>query len=200
MNDDLRNRLLFSLKFFVKLALTAGIAYLSYLAAAFLFLLGAILQLPIVMIVISMLLLPALLLPLVWCRKRLKVLAGWGIFVILVAISAGINYGMVRYEASITIDTSPNINIYQYMPFEEDSNIVRLDHEASLKFTQEEGLPIIDGAAAVFPVYSAFVDATYPSTITLYESWYDHAPEYQHLSNAFQYNNTGRGYQLLADK
>ena len=188
------------MKLLFKLILTAALAYVSYMAGAILYLLGAILQVHIVIIVYSMLLLPALLIPLVWFRNTKKVITYWGIFALMFLLSFGINFGMELHEKSITIDTAPNINIYNYMPFEEDSKIVRLDHEASLKFTQEEGLPIIDGAAAVFPVYSAFVEATYPNTVKLYELWYEHDPKYQHLCNAFQYNNTGRGYQLLADK
>lgn len=71
------------------------------------------------------------------------------------------------------------------MPFEENSKIVKLDKEASLKF--ENNLPRIDGAAAVFPVYSAFVNATYPNTVQLRDG-------------VFEYNNTVGGYKLLAEK
>ena len=50
------------------------------------------------------------------------------------------------------------------MPFDEDSKIVKLEN-VSLKL--EDNLPIVDGAAAVFPVYSAFVNAVYPNTIEI---------------------------------
>ena len=70
------------------------------------------------------------------------------------------------------------------MPFDEDSKIVKLEN-ASLKL--EDNLPIVDGAAAVFPVYSAFVNAVYPNTIELYDG-------------VFEYNNTRDGYKLLAEK
>lgn len=48
-------------------------------------------------------------------------------------------------------------------------------------------MPILDGAAAVFPVYSAFVNETYPNTTKLNDG-------------VFEYNNTVRGYSLLAQK
>ena len=91
---------------------------------------------------------------------------------------------MVKYDESITINTSPNINVHEYLPFEEDSKIVKYDSK-TLKLT--DNLPKIDGAAALFPVYSAFVNAVYPETTELYDG-------------IFEYNNTPGGYQLLAEK
>ena len=69
------------------------------------------------------------------------------------------------------------------MPFREDSKIVKIDSE----FQLEGELPVIDGAAAVFPVYSAFVHAIYPETT-------------EFGNGVFEYNNTSYGYELLAQK
>ena len=82
------------------------------------------------------------------------------------------------------IDTAPSINVYEYLPFVEDSKIVKYDSK-TLKLT--ENLPIIDGATAAFPVYSAFVNAVYPNTTELYDG-------------VFEYNNTVGGYKELAKK
>lgn len=91
---------------------------------------------------------------------------------------------MDAYEESLIINTTPNINVHEYLPFDESSKIVKLDN-ASLQLTGD--LPIVDGAAAVFPVYSAFVHATYPESTALYDG-------------IFEYNNTRGGYELLAEK
>lgn len=128
---------------------------------------------------------PSLFLPLIWLRKRKKFFLIWLIPAFIYVIALGINYKMVQYDRSITINTSPNINVHEYLPFEEDSKIVKYDSK-TLKFTED--LPIIDGAAALFPVYSAFVNATYPDTTEL------------RGDGAFQYNNTPDGYKLLAEK
>jgi len=82
------------------------------------------------------------------------------------------------------IDTAPSINVYEYLPFDENSKIVKYDSK-TLKLT--ENLPVIDGATAAFPVYSAFVNAVYPNTTELYD-------------DAFVYNNTVGGYSELAER
>ena len=83
-----------------------------------------------------------------------------------------------------SIDTAPAIDIYQYLPFDEKSKIVKHDSQ-TLKLT--DNLPIIDGAAAAFPVYSAFVNAVYPETTRI-----NHG--------SFVYNNTVEGYKQLAER
>ncbi len=133
---------------------------------------------------ITMLLLPSLLFPLIWIRKRKRSIIIWVIAAGISLIALGINYGMIKYDESITINTSPNINIHKYLPFDENSKIVRTDSK-TLKLT--ENLPRIDGAAALFPVYSAFVNAVYPETTQLHDG-------------VFEYNNTPDGYRLLAEK
>ncbi|MBQ4136854.1 MAG: substrate-binding domain-containing protein [Clostridia bacterium] len=95
--------------------------------------------------------------------------------------------GIIEYEKSLIIDTAPNIDTGEYLPFDENSKIATLDNEASLKFEVTDKLPIIDGAAAVFTVYSAFVNAVYPDTVELGDT-------------VFKYNNTVTGYKFLAEK
>lgn len=134
---------------------------------------------------IALLILPALLFPIIWIPKRKLVFVIWLLVVLLYAIALAINFGILKYNESITINTSPNINIAEYMPFDEDSKIIKFRSE-TLNFNDNP--PKIDGAAALFPVYSAFVNATYP--------------ENTDISNdgVFQYNNTSLGYELLAQK
>lgn len=49
------------------------------------------------------------------------------------------------------------IDVGAYLPHDAESDLVHID--ASLKLT--ENLPVLDGAAALLPVYAAFVDAVY---------------------------------------
>ena len=133
---------------------------------------------------IGLIVVPSLLLPLIWLKKKKKFLIIWCICAAVYGAALGTNFGIIRYNESITVNTSPNIDVYEYLPFKEDSKIVKTDSK-TLKLT--ENLPRIDGAAALFPVYSAFVNAVYPNTTKLHDG-------------IFEYNNTPDGYRLLAEK
>ncbi len=124
-------------------------------------------------------------LALLFANRKKPVLICSGIAAAAIAIIIGINLGLNAYDNSLIVDTSPDININEYLPYQKSPRLVRLDSPASLQLSKE--LPILDGAAAVFPVYSAFVGAVYPDHIRL--GW-----------SAFQYNNTPLGYQKLARK
>ena len=172
------------LVFFAKIALTVLVIIVSGYAAV---IGGMILMsegIHQVFAYVGMLVLPSLLLPLIWLKKRKKFLIIWLIPAVIYFVSLGVHYGLEKYDQSITVNTAPNIKVHEYLPFREDSKIVKVDSK-TLKLT--ENLPRIDGAAAFFPVYSAFVNAVYPETTELYDG-------------VFEYNNTPGGYQLLAEK
>lgn len=168
----------------VKLILTAAALFVSSYVGFVAFLMLTSGGISTVIAFIGMFVLPSLLLPLIWLKKRKKFIIVWLMVAALCFIALGINYGMIKYDESITIDTSQNINVHEYLPFEEDSKIVKADSK-TLELT--ENLPRIDGAAALFPVYSAFVNAVYPETTKLYDG-------------TFEYNNTTGGYCRLAEK
>ena len=122
--------------------------------------------------------------PLLWMHKKKKYLIFYLCYILLFFALCATQVAITEYEDSITINTTPNINVNEYLPFDESSKIVKLDG-ASLKLEGE--LPIIDGATAAFPVYSAFVHAVYPKTTELDDG-------------VFEYNNTVGGYKALAEK
>ncbi len=135
----------------------------------------------------SLLLLP-LVIPLIWLKKRKPYCIAYVSYLLCFSILFGTQVGIKIYDNAITIDVSPNINVHEYLPFEEDSKIVKT-RSKSLNFDHlpKQQLPIIDGATAAFPVYSAFVHAVYPDTTKLYDG-------------VFEYNNTLGGYEMLAEK
>ena len=138
----------------------------------------------------SFIVLPALVLPLIWCKKDKwkKCISIWGIVMAIYVIILAIPFIIEVYEDSITVKEVVNIDTDEYLPFDENSKIAVLDEESTLKLT--ENLPRVDGAAAFFPVYSAYVNAVYPNTVELnYED-----------DNPFQYNNTYNGYWLLGER
>ena len=129
-----------------------------------------------------------LIIPAIWIKRRKPYVITYLSLFLAVLVCCGVQWGIAEYERSITIDVAPNINVNEYLPFDENSKIVKMDSK-TLKFSEEDELPRIDGASAAFPVYSAFVNATYPNT-----------EETKLWGNVFQYNNTRGGYIELAEK
>ena len=98
---------------------------------------------------------PLLATPLIWFKKKKKWFLISLAIVLVWAGALGVSVGLRKYDQSLIVDTAPNINIEEYLPFLDDSKIVRLDN-ASLKLTED--LPIIDGAEAVSKSYPAFFE------------------------------------------
>lgn len=172
------------IKIILELLLTIIIILISYGIGIYILILCLSANITGILVLFSVLAIPSLLIPLIYSKNKKKVLKYCGIYVLILTISISINIIVNKYNEKITIDTNPNINTNEYLPFDSNSKIVKLE-EASLKLTNN--LPIVDGAAAVFPVYSAFVNATYPSNTKLYDG-------------TFEYNNTVGGYKLLGEK
>lgn len=82
-----------------------------------------------------------------------------------------------------------SVELGEYLPFEEHSKIVKLDAALTL----EGELPVIDGAAALYPVFSAFVHAVYPEDAVSFDG------ENFTADSALQYTNTLRAYKGVVD-
>lgn len=187
MNENLENKFKKIRNIILKIVATVAILYICLYVGFFSIIICSSTDINIVSTYASALILPTLLLPLLYSKNKKKVFKYWLIFFVIFIVTLAINIGINKYEESITINTSPNINTDEYLPFVEDSKIVKLDKKASLKLI--ESLPILDGAAACFPMYSAFVNAVYPENTKLDTQY-----------GVFRYNNTVYGYKLLAER
>ena len=91
------------------------------------------------------------------------------------------------------------IDVKSYLPFEEGSDLPKID--ASLQLSGD--LPVLDGAAALVPVYAAVIDTVYPVGCVTYEggkfSDDNYYGENFAADSAMQYNNTLRGYRAIVD-
>ena len=81
-----------------------------------------------------------------------------------------------------------SLDIEKYMPFDDNSRIVKYNGE---KLSGD--LPVVDGAAALFPLYSAYVNAWYP------EESFSYANGEFAKDSAMQYRNTVRAYKAIVD-
>ena len=173
-------------KVILKFVLTVISLVLTLYFGLMILLTGPLLGINWLAIILGLVIFPSLAFPLIYTKNKKEFFLKWLIFFAIFVVIIGVDRGIYKYNKSLEINTTPNINTSEYLPFENKSKIVKLDKEASLRLT--ENLPILDGAAACFPLYSAFVNATYPNTVEL------------DYNGVFRYNNTVGGYKLLAEK
>ena len=91
------------------------------------------------------------------------------------------------------------IDVGKYLPHRAESDLPRI--ESSLKLTDD--LPVLDGAAALVPVYAAIIDNVYPEGSVTYDGGEFSDDNYYGENFAedskMQYKNTVRGYKAIVD-
>lgn len=125
--------------------------------------------------------------------------------VLIVALFAAFNLSMYqlltrRLSNNFSGATQAQmIDVKSYLPHEEDSDLPRI--ESSVKLS--DNLPVLDGAAALVPVYAAVIDNVYPKGCVTYEGGEFSDDNYYGENfaedSAMQYKNTVRGYQAIVD-
>lgn len=111
-------------------------------------------------------------------KKKRWVMGALGVTIIFALIPPIQHY----YKLSIpTVDAEIDISAYQ--PFTQDNQVVKPDEKVSLQLTGS--LPRLDGATAMYPLYAAFVEATYPKG------------DYLPYKSRVQVNRTPEAYQNL---
>nr|WP_234447859.1 substrate-binding domain-containing protein [Viridibacillus soli] len=89
-------------------------------------------------------------------KKRKRVFASIAGIAILVTLVSPIYHMYIDRIPTVAAE----VDVYKYQPFSEYKNIPILDEPATLQLTGN--LPRMDGATALYPLYAAFVQATYP--------------------------------------
>ncbi len=91
------------------------------------------------------------------------------------------------------------IDVKKYLPYEESSDLARID--CSLKLM--DNLPVLDGAAALVPVYASVIENVYPEGSVTYDggefSDDNFYGENFAADSKMQYKNTVRGYKAIVD-
>lgn len=108
-------------------------------------------------------------------------------FTILLFSCGGFFIYKLLYLPSITVHEKPNGNVYDFLPFEKNSLVAKLEEESSLQL--KENIPVIDGATALFPIYSAFARACFPEAVC----------ELNEENSSLKYTNTVGAYEELID-
>lgn len=124
---------------------------------------------------------------------------------LVVALFAVLNLGMYAILSSrlsnnfSSATKAQMVDVKSYLPHEKGSDLPKI--KASLKL--ENNLPVLDGAAALVPVYAAVIDNVYPEGSVKYEGGKFSDDNYYGENfaedSAMQYKNTVRGYKAIVD-
>lgn len=97
------------------------------------------------------------------------------------------------------VSQSKMIDVKKFLPHEDDSELARIETD----FTLDGELPVLDGAAALVPVYASIIDNVYPKGSVAYEGGTFSDDNYYGENFAkdskMQYKNTVRGYTAVVD-
>jgi phosphate transport system substrate-binding protein len=135
--------------------------------------------------------------------RRIAVMSLVAVMVATIAAVVGIdNYRKGFIEVG---DGDSEIDLMQYLPFPDKSReptslVKTLDLPSTLSFS--DNMPILDGATALYPLYSAFARATYPE-----DYYYPNVapssnlkdPEYWSEPNYVLCSKSGAAFQNLVD-
>ena len=89
-------------------------------------------------------------------KKGKKIYAG----ILLVAVLLSLIQPIYEWIDNQIATVNAEVDIYQYVPFVEGNQVVSLPEPATLQL--QEPLPKMDGATALYPLYSAIAQAVYP--------------------------------------
>ena len=91
------------------------------------------------------------------------------------------------------------VDVAAFLPFEDGSDLAHIDTD----FSMDGELPVLDGAAALVPVYASVIDSVYPEGCVTYEDGVFSDDNYYGENFApdskMQYKNTVRGYKAIVD-
>ncbi|MCL1913933.1 MAG: substrate-binding domain-containing protein [Eubacteriaceae bacterium] len=94
-----------------------------------------------------------------WATPKTRLLAFVAAAVAMVA-TAAVYEANSSYHRNIDQVSESEVDLSAYTPFASGTLAATLGEPSTLKFTQD--FPSLDGATALYPLYSAFVMATYP--------------------------------------
>ena len=112
-------------------------------------------------LVIAVILFSALILGVVWRfgRRKKVYISLISAITLCLLITVGFNLYQGYVDSIPTLRDNDNL-LTQYRPYYEETKVAELSEESTLKIS--ENIPVMDGATALYPIYSAFAKAVYP--------------------------------------
>ncbi|MBQ7298615.1 MAG: substrate-binding domain-containing protein [Clostridia bacterium] len=134
-------------------------------------------------------------------RLLLQIAMLAAVVLLFAGFNASIYVLLTRRLSNNFSDTSQAkmVDVASFLPFEEDSDLARIETE----FALTGDLPVLDGAAALVPVYASIIDSVYPAGCVTYDGGVFSDDNYYGENFApdskMQYKNTVRGYKAIVD-
>lgn len=112
--------------------------------------------------------------------------------VFCVCLGSAAYAGWGAYHDNIPTVDDHSLILRDYIPFDEENQLVTLEDEASLRFSSPYAVSL-DGATALYPMYAAFVQAVYP------DCWENSGIEidYSPYNSTVECNGTIDAYERL---
>ena len=118
-----------------------------------------------------------------------------GVIVLVLAMFIGLDTGIYQlFIKRVISHHSPgmqkmSVEVGNYVPFTGSENVYSAEGVTKL----EGDIPVIDGAAALLPIYAGFVQSIYPESSVIYNG------EDYDASSAMHYTNTRGAYKDIVD-
>lgn len=94
-------------------------------------------------------------------NHKVKQVLGWGVLSGVLVFASVKGYYM--YQDHLKIEER-GVELIDYQPFTNSERLAKLNHQTSVSFVN--GVPRLDGATALYPMYASFVEAVYPNSGT----------------------------------
>ncbi|SCW26732.1 phosphate transport system substrate-binding protein [Ruminococcaceae bacterium YRB3002] len=127
--------------------------------------------------------------------------------VLIVVMFAALNLGLYmtitrRLRNNFSgADQLKMVDVARYLPFEPESDLARTG--SSFHLAKSDDLPVLDGAAALVPVYASVIENCYPEGCVTYEGGVFSDDNYYGENfasdSAMKYQNTIRGFDAVVD-
>ncbi len=128
---------------------------------------------------------------------RIKKSTAVAMIVLIAAVFISLNVSIYmlftrRVVDEMTVEERKDaISLTDYLPFADGTRAVTVG--SSLAFTDRDKLPVLDGAAALYPVYASVAASVYPEGSVVFEGGAFSE------GSAVQFRNTLRAYRAVAD-
>ena len=87
-----------------------------------------------------------------------------------------------------------------YMVYSENSELVKLDHEPTFLIENEEDMPVLDGAEALYPMYAALAKNVYKDIDKIETKWLQETEKPYTNGKIVTFTNTVEGFSRLIYK